>query len=511
MGKVYLYNTSRVEGSEFVEGSILQFKRNGKVVCNELIENTRLENTINYDVGVSEEIPMIVDSNGVATINYTSNTTYNVEGKYGTVKFPTSSSEVEYYCYLDLQDLQFFFSRNVLLGDISVKAQVYDTYVSKNYTVVINEGLQTYQPIIFSNVITVNSGSTVSVHYCSNIDIYVNVRIPSTDRNKNVNLRFKPYLQMSTVKGVSGVEPNPFKQIQFTKTSNIIANEFIETINDNPLIPVGDTYISQGSPYYGDGVTKFPLDAPEAGDRYMSEDYIYTYSGTYWSARVVDRSKTSYSELKSSILGKPLQNLNGCYRTCTNLVETPVIPESVTRMEDCFSECISLKTINYYSEYSYGKYNERPFGVPESISFVLKLLKVVDSSEYYRHCFTVRSLSNTSITSKENMEGLTMSGPPSEVYTFEGVDYTYTPYEQYIAKYKPQKVVVDWQGSPGSPVRLTGTFSGGVQYFCGVDADYYSSAYQGPIEITYKEKSYTVCSWSAYSSSPTVTKVVVNE
>lgn len=508
MEKIFLYNTSRIESAEFIEGSTLEFKRSGKVVCNELIENTRLKNTINYDVGVSEDIPMTVDSNGVATINYTSNEADTFVGKYGTVKFPTSIVPLpQYYCYLDLQDLQFFFSRHVMMGDVSVTARVYyDNSISRDYTVIIDEGLQTYQPIVFSNVITVTSGSGMSQYYCKNIDIYVTLRIPSPDINKNINLRFKPYLQMSET------FVNPFKQAQFTKTSNIIVNEFIETVNDNPLLPIGDTYVSRDGTYYtGDGRTRFPLYAPEEGDRYMSEDYVYTYSGTYWGARVVDTSKSSYSELKSSILGKPLQNLNGCYRGCSQLVETPVIPESVTMMEDCFSECTSLKTINYYSEYSYDKYNKRPFGVPQGISFVLNLLKVVDSVEYYSHCFTVGSLSSEEITSVEIMDGKTMGGPPSKVYTFEGVDHIYTPYEQYIAKYKPQEVDVTWGGSVGTHVTLTGAFSSGVQYFCAVDADTFSSAYQGPIEITYPEKSYTVCSWSAYSSSPTTTKVVVEK
>ena len=155
-----------------------------------------------------------------------------------------------------------------------------------------------------------------------------------------------------------------------------------QNLNRNGIIPTGATYTPNGGAVLvGDGTNTFP-DAPQTGNTYEEGDYTYKYNYWYnyagnawvsatsqngWGVRVKDISKTSYGEIVSEIVGKPITNIRftfydckslttapvipnsvtnmyGTFRGCTQLTTAPAIPNSVTNMQDTFADCTSLAT-----------------------------------------------------------------------------------------------------------------------------------------------------------------------
>lgn len=127
---------------------------------------------------------------------------------------------------------------------------------------------------------------------------------------------------------------------------------------DNNLIPLNAVYTiaSTGQKLIGDGVAlKFP-DHANTGDTYEDTDYIYTFNrgvdkvdgetdvdfGDKWSVLTKDKTKTSYSSLRSSICNEPLTNICMTYINCTALIDAPALPSGITDMTYAFFWCSSL-------------------------------------------------------------------------------------------------------------------------------------------------------------------------
>lgn len=136
-------------------------------------------------------------------------------------------------------------------------------------------------------------------------------------------------------------------------TQNDSASDF-----DNNLIPLNAVYTiaSTGQKLIGDGVAlKFP-DHANTGDTYEDTDYIYTFNrgvdkvdgetdvdfGDKWSVLTKDKTKTSYSSLRSSICNEPLTNICMTYINCTALIDAPALPSGITDMTYAFFGCSSL-------------------------------------------------------------------------------------------------------------------------------------------------------------------------
>lgn len=100
---------------------------------------------------------------------------------------------------------------------------------------------------------------------------------------------------------------------------------------------------------------KFP-DHANTGDTYEDTDYIYTFNrgvdavdeetdidfGDKWSVLTKDKTKTSYSSLRSSICNEPLTNICMTYINCTALIDAPALPSGITDMTYAFFGCKSL-------------------------------------------------------------------------------------------------------------------------------------------------------------------------
>lgn len=120
------------------------------------------------------------------------------------------------------------------------------------------------------------------------------------------------------------------------------------------LIPLGGVYsVKLGfistEELVGDGETvRFP-EEPASGDCYVYGDYNYraftTEDGTVaWSAGVNDTTKAEYEPILESVCGAPVISLQNAFAYCENMVEAPVIPESIVDMLGCFQGCYSLET-----------------------------------------------------------------------------------------------------------------------------------------------------------------------
>lgn len=101
---------------------------------------------------------------------------------------------------------------------------------------------------------------------------------------------------------------------------------------------------------------KFP-ETVSNGDVYIYGDYEYRYNQYYeydnsawvdnteqngWGVTVLDRTKTSYREILTSINGKNITSLYKTFRFCKELIEAPTIPNGVTNMDYTFGGCHKL-------------------------------------------------------------------------------------------------------------------------------------------------------------------------
>ncbi|MBE5819311.1 MAG: hypothetical protein E7310_00535 [Clostridiales bacterium] len=91
-----------------------------------------------------------------------------------------------------------------------------------------------------------------------------------------------------------------------------------------------------------DGVTPGDPNNLKNGDIVIYGDYKYTYSGG-WTVAVLDKTKEEYGNIAEEIYGKPIVNLFGTFKNCTNLVKAPSIPSTVTYLNQTFLGCSNLK------------------------------------------------------------------------------------------------------------------------------------------------------------------------
>lgn len=144
---------------------------------------------------------------------------------------------------------------------------------------------------------------------------------------------------------------------------NYYVNKGIVTMAESPYKGLTITAETEGVIYTDkDGNTKALTDPVENGDIIKYGDYEYRYNMYFdaqpdvgelwleciqdgWGVLVEDSTKTEYSELCGNILGKNVKNLNFAFYWCTNLINAPDIPNSVTKMSNTFRGCKSLTTV----------------------------------------------------------------------------------------------------------------------------------------------------------------------
>ena len=123
-----------------------------------------------------------------------------------------------------------------------------------------------------------------------------------------------------------------------------VTQEQIPTENEIEfVIPEGCIYYkhSTGENYVaGEVLTQYA----GLGDELRTKDYVYVNEGEGWSVTTIDKSKTEYEALLSTIAGEPVTDLYRTFYDCVNLVNAPQMPENVTNMHSTFAGCASLET-----------------------------------------------------------------------------------------------------------------------------------------------------------------------
>ena len=89
-------------------------------------------------------------------------------------------------------------------------------------------------------------------------------------------------------------------------------------------------------------------DVPSDNDRYIYEDFIYTYSkaDNGWAVEIpsANKNKTTYSSILEEICGKPIIRLDGTFKDCINMTTAPRIPDCVKYLSETFKNCASLNS-----------------------------------------------------------------------------------------------------------------------------------------------------------------------
>ena len=82
---------------------------------------------------------------------------------------------------------------------------------------------------------------------------------------------------------------------------------------------------------------------------YLSTDDEYSYivntSTHKYSIKAIDKTKTSYSNPKSTLSSATTwtaDSMANCFQGCTKFTTSPIIPNTITNMDSCFQGCIGL-------------------------------------------------------------------------------------------------------------------------------------------------------------------------
>ncbi len=89
--------------------------------------------------------------------------------------------------------------------------------------------------------------------------------------------------------------------------------------------------------------------APQNGDVYETEYYVYTYyeSAGGWRVEVKETWRTQYPAIFEMIYSKPVVGMHETFKGCTAMTQAPAVPKSVTDMTSAFDGCVSLKGLVY--------------------------------------------------------------------------------------------------------------------------------------------------------------------
>ena len=136
-----------------------------------------------------------------------------------------------------------------------------------------------------------------------------------------------------------------------------VTSKYIES-EDKNLCLIGDY---EGATAVYTAGEKMP-ETLNSGDIFVYGDYEYRYEMDYyhdnyndwrwnstvngWGAAVLDRTKTEYGQLCTTINGENLYTLTDTYESCTNMTIAPSIPTTVARLSETFRECSSLTDVS---------------------------------------------------------------------------------------------------------------------------------------------------------------------
>lgn len=115
-------------------------------------------------------------------------------------------------------------------------------------------------------------------------------------------------------------------------------------LHPSGTIPEGATYKDNSTGETLSAGDNFPT--PQSLDYYKYGDYGYTYvpESSGWKVKALDNTKSEYGSILESINGKPVKLLYYTFSNCSNIIISPVVPNSITSMSSTFVGCSSLTT-----------------------------------------------------------------------------------------------------------------------------------------------------------------------
>lgn len=74
-------------------------------------------------------------------------------------------------------------------------------------------------------------------------------------------------------------------------------------------------------------------------------DYKYEFivEANGWRIEALSKNEAVYGNIKESVDGYPVVSMQGTFRNCTYMIESPAIPQSVIDMDHAYFMCVSLK------------------------------------------------------------------------------------------------------------------------------------------------------------------------
>lgn len=163
------------------------------------------------------------------------------------------------------------------------------------------------------------------------------------------------------------------------------------------VVPEGGTYtIASTGAVYNAG-EQLPCEYETVRyDTYVEGDYRYEVAydnfnlNRYeWTVYVLDKTKTEYGEIRSSINGRDVMVMNETFKNCTNLTVAPAIPNSITSMDDTFAGCTALTDVSKVVIPSTALYLERCFYNCTSLTTLPNMTmatNMMDISSLFRNC-----------------------------------------------------------------------------------------------------------------------------
>lgn len=144
-------------------------------------------------------------------------------------------------------------------------------------------------------------------------------QIPSEYTNKTFAVKFE----------------NQETEIVLGSTLGTYVDRYVVTINGEYELTVSDESKNESENFVID-VLNIP---------YEDDYYVYSYIEGGYSAKVKDRSLSSYGPMLESIGGIPVISAEMAYEGCENLVVSPKLPDTIKNMVETFYMCTSLTTI----------------------------------------------------------------------------------------------------------------------------------------------------------------------
>ncbi len=241
--------------------------------------------------------------------------------------------------------------------------------------------------------------------------------------------------------------------------SNYVITD-IERI-DGFSIPEGCTYYRKST---GETLVagNFICDKAETGDIYFTKDYEYRYAeGFGWQVVVKDRSKTSYEEIESEILGYPVVDMDYTFQHCYNMVTAPRIPSTVKSMNGTFDDCESLTgTVvidanpdTYYRCFGFILLDEQNITLSgnstilEDIKYSQIVLRLVGSMSCYEQ-FGINCAYSPVILSDDYMQsqGITWTSTVVQIECCNSVDKVNAHIREYISDEVLNKITPYYNG-----------------------------------------------------------------